>query len=156
MGDFQFYPDLNEKLNYIFNIHEIIDKITPGEFDKYLEIVKFTLEFLKTDAKSVILSINDINSIYKKINHIIKCSSKSHRFMKDELEFLTRFRDFFDVNKGNISLHIVMEVFDIHHVRWMGIINYWRYHMNCTGIITVNGHSEYIDDVEIAEYIRFR
>lgn len=61
-----------------------------------------------------------------------------------------------DVNKGNISLHIVMEVFDIHHVRWMGIINYWRYHMKCTGIITVNGHSEYIDDVEIAEYIRFR
>ena len=61
-----------------------------------------------------------------------------------------------DVEKENIYIHIVMEVTNIHHVRWMGIINYWRYHFKCTGIITVKGESEYIDEMEIAEYIRFR
>ncbi|UCD14678.1 MAG: hypothetical protein JSW60_04450 [Thermoplasmatales archaeon] len=61
-----------------------------------------------------------------------------------------------DAKKGNVSLHVNMEVFDTHHVRWMGIINYWRYHMRCTGSITIGSKSEPIDETQIAEYIRFR
>ncbi len=51
MGDFAFYPDVNKRLNYVFNIHEIIEKTIPEEFDKYLEIVRFTLGFLKKIPK---------------------------------------------------------------------------------------------------------
>lgn len=106
MGDFEFYPDINRKLNLVFNSHEIIGKIIPEEFDKYLEIVKFTTNFLKKKPKEVISNIEDINSIYKKIEHIQKCSSKSEKFMKDELIFLNQFRDFFEFDKQEVKLNM--------------------------------------------------
>lgn len=60
------------------------------------------------------------------------------------------------VQKEDVSLHVDMEVIDTHHERWVGIINYWRYHIRCTGSITVNSQTESIDEVQLAEYIRFR
>jgi len=60
------------------------------------------------------------------------------------------------VQKEDISLHVDMEVVDTHHERWVGIINYWRYHIKCTGSITIDSQTEIIDDIQIAEYIRFR
>jgi len=38
----------------------------------------------------------------------------------------------------------------------MGMINYWRYHVNCTGLITVGSKTEVIDEKNIAEFVRFR
>ncbi len=60
------------------------------------------------------------------------------------------------VQKEDVSLHVDMEVVDTHHERWVGIINYWRYHIKCTGSITIDSQTEIIDDIQIAEYIRFR
>lgn len=108
MGDFAFYPDINKKLNYIFNIHEIIDKTIPEEFDKYLEVVDFILNLSKKNPEEIIFSLNDINSIYKKIDHIIQCTSKSGRFMKDELILLNRFRSFFKADKKEVKFNLAL------------------------------------------------
>ncbi|MCK4332764.1 MAG: hypothetical protein KAV40_04220, partial [Thermoplasmatales archaeon] len=61
-----------------------------------------------------------------------------------------------EVQKEDVSLQINMDVIDTHHVRWAGIINYWRYHIRCTGSITVDSQTETIDEIQLAEYIRFR
>ena len=61
-----------------------------------------------------------------------------------------------DASEGNISIHVDIEVFDIHHIRWAGFINYWRYHIQCDGFLTVGSNIEPINQVEIAEFIRFR
>lgn len=108
MGDFGFYPELNTKFTYIFTIHEIIDKITPKKFDTYLEIVKFTLELFKKRQEEIIVNINDINIIYKKIDHIVRNTKRSDRFMKDELIFLNRFKDFFNISGNEIELNMAL------------------------------------------------
>ena len=48
-----------------------------------------------------------------------------------------------------------MKVLGIHHVRMMGIMNYWRYHVKCTGSITVDSEEETIDEVHMTEFLRF-
>ena len=60
------------------------------------------------------------------------------------------------VQNSQVSLHVEMEVFDVHHDRLMGITNYWRYHVRCTGSIKFASHTETIDEIQIAEFIRFR
>jgi predicted secreted hydrolase len=60
------------------------------------------------------------------------------------------------VNYDDIMLDVTMDVLAIHHVRIFGIVNYWRYHLHCTGSITINGVEEPIDRLQIAECIRFR
>ncbi|UCF12454.1 MAG: hypothetical protein JSW06_10530 [Thermoplasmatales archaeon] len=60
------------------------------------------------------------------------------------------------VQKEDVYLKVDIEVIDTHHERWVGIINYWRYHIKCTGSITIDSQTEIIDDIQLAEYIRFR
>lgn len=56
----------------------------------------------------------------------------------------------------HISLSVNIEVLNVDYRTVLGLINYWRYHIHCTGFITVNGKTEDIDDHNIAEFIRFR
>jgi hypothetical protein len=56
---------------------------------------------------------------------------------------------------SRVFLVVHLEVVHVEHERVMGWMNYWRYHVKCTGIFMVDGHSETVDDVFIAEYIRF-
>ena len=61
------------------------------------------------------------------------------------------------VQTDNVSLDVNMKTLDIHYDPIMSsIINYWRYHMKCTGFITVGSQKEIIDDIIIAEFFRFR
>ena len=60
------------------------------------------------------------------------------------------------INEKNIQLSVTMEVLGIHHFRRFGFIHYWRYHLHCQGHITVNGHTEHIDEYNMAELLRFR
>jgi hypothetical protein len=55
-----------------------------------------------------------------------------------------------------VFLTVSMEVIDVDYTRFMGFINYWRYHVQCSGTFMVDGHPETVDGVFIAEYIRFR
>lgn len=61
------------------------------------------------------------------------------------------------VQTENVSLNVHMQSVDVHYATFMGgIMNYWRYHMKCTGFITVGSQTELIDDVVMAEFLRFR
>jgi hypothetical protein len=60
------------------------------------------------------------------------------------------------VNYENISLHVHMKVFDTHHFRRLGFINYWRYHIRCEGYISIDGVIETIDEYNMAELLRLR
>ena len=61
-----------------------------------------------------------------------------------------------NAHNENVTLRVEMEVLDTHHVRLIGIVNYWRHHVKCSGSITINDHTEIIDEIEIAEYFRLR
>jgi len=56
----------------------------------------------------------------------------------------------------NFSLSVNMEVIETHHERMFGIVNYWRYHMVCNGTINCDSYTEIIEEIQIAEFIRFR
>ena len=57
----------------------------------------------------------------------------------------------------DVSLNVHMQSVDVHYAPFMGgIMNYWRYHMKCTGFITVGSQTELIDEMVIAEFLRFR
>ena len=65
---------------------------------------------------------------------------------------------FFDIETmtDKVFLVVSMEVIDVDYDRFMGFMNYWRYHVKCSGTFMVDGHAETVDGVFIAEYIRFR
>jgi hypothetical protein len=69
---------------------------------------------------------------------------------------LVPFQFILNAQKGDISINIIMDVIDTHHVRWAGVINYWRYHLRCRGMVTIDSHTEYINEIQLAEFIRFR
>ena len=48
-----------------------------------------------------------------------------------------------------------MYVEDIHYVLVMGLIDYWRYHTFCMGIIKVGNNIEEINDMYMSELVRF-
>ncbi len=56
----------------------------------------------------------------------------------------------------DITLKLVIEVTNIHHIRAMGVVNYWRYHVTNTGTITIDGATETCHELQIAEFVRFR
>ena len=61
-----------------------------------------------------------------------------------------------EVHNRDVTLKVNMDVIDTHHVRWAGVINYWRYHLRCIGLITIDSHTEPINEIQLAEFIRFR
>jgi hypothetical protein len=61
-----------------------------------------------------------------------------------------------DVETNAITLHVTMKTVDIHHVKIFPLMDYWRYHMKCTGSVTVDSETESIDNLYIAEFLKFR
>jgi predicted secreted hydrolase len=55
-----------------------------------------------------------------------------------------------------VFLTVNMQVMSVDHARFLGVIQYWRYHVKCTGSIMMNGQMETVEGVFIAEYLRFR
>ena len=55
----------------------------------------------------------------------------------------------------NVSINVTMNVEKIHHVKMLIIMNYWRYHVKCKGSITINSKVEKIDEMHIAEFLKF-
>jgi hypothetical protein len=55
-----------------------------------------------------------------------------------------------------ITLTVQMKTVDIHHVKIFPLMDYWRYHVQCTGSITVNSTIEEVNDLYIAEFLKFR
>lgn len=61
-----------------------------------------------------------------------------------------------DAQTPIITLHVMMKTIDIHHVKIFPLMDYWRYHVKCNGSITVNSNTESINDLYIAEFLKFR
>jgi hypothetical protein len=55
-----------------------------------------------------------------------------------------------------VFLTVNMHVISVDHANLLGVIQYWRYHVNCSGTIMLHGQMETIEGVFIAEYLRFR
>jgi len=55
-----------------------------------------------------------------------------------------------------VFLSVNMRVESVDHARLLGVIEYWRYHVNCSGWIMMHGQMEIVEGVFIAEYLRFR
>jgi hypothetical protein len=55
-----------------------------------------------------------------------------------------------------VFLLVNMTVINVDYKRDMGFIQYWRFHVKCSGIIFIDGHAETVDGVFIAEHLRFR
>ncbi len=60
------------------------------------------------------------------------------------------------VHTQDINIMVDMEVVSVHHDRVMGVLNYWRYHVKCTGFITIYGETEPVNSLHIGEFFRFR
>lgn len=56
----------------------------------------------------------------------------------------------------NVSLHVVLTAFGLHHGKTGGVRQYWRYHVKSQGSITVDSEMETISGIQIAEFMRFR
>jgi hypothetical protein len=57
---------------------------------------------------------------------------------------------------GNVDLNFHMKVLDIHHVKMMLRMNYWRFHVLCDGYIKIDSKKESIKEMHIAEFLRFK
>jgi len=56
----------------------------------------------------------------------------------------------------NIHFDVSMDVSTVHHVKKIFIMHYWRFHVLYEGSITINGKTEKVNDVQMAEFVRFR
>ena len=56
----------------------------------------------------------------------------------------------------NIHFDVSMDVSTVHHVKKIFIMHYWRFHVLYDGSITINGKTEKVNDVQMAEFVRFR
>jgi len=61
-----------------------------------------------------------------------------------------------NVETDDILLDVKLTPIDVHFCRVFTFVNYWRYHMDCKGDITVDLQNEKIEDLAISEFIKFR
>jgi predicted secreted hydrolase len=101
-----------------------------------------------------IMVVNKKNAEYIAIpSKTIWFSAKD--FHLDHFMFVPHFFNI-ETMTNKVFLVVNMQVSSVDHERVMGFMNYWRYHVKCSGIFMVDGHAETVDSVFIAEYIRFR
>ena len=112
------------------------------------------------DIKITRFSENPFIVINKKDGEYINIPTNSIKLIPTDLRLNngkiipTLFRLIIDYE--NIHLSIDMEDLGTHHFRRFGFINYWRYHLHCSGYITIDGQQEIIDENNMAELLRFR
>ncbi len=110
---------------------------------------------LRTTTKvHPLLVINLINNGYKNI--LPKQFQISDSDLGEENGQLIPHTFTLDAQTATINLHVAMKSRDIHHVKIFPLMDYWRYHVQCTGSITVDSSTEQINELFIAEFLKFR
>ena len=61
-------------------------------------------------------------------------------------------RSVFQVNEGDIMVNVTFEVESIHFTSLL-FLNYWRFHIHVTGVISVDNVSDVVDDFQIMEIL---
>ena len=104
-------------------------------------------------SKQPLVVVNNVNDSYVNIEpENIQFVPKNFQ-IRNGMVIPTQF--ILNVDKGNVSIHVDIEVLGINHAKVMGVINYWRYHVRSTGSITVDSQTEEIDEIHMAELVRF-
>jgi hypothetical protein len=144
------YHDHNWDVTYeaAFNLGWLWGKINSGNYTiTWADII--TLWFYEQP----LAIINVVGEGYVNIlSENIIFSQDELRFYKGEFipTLLT-----ISAQQDNITFNIQMKIVDIHHEKVMGIVDYWRYHVNCKGWITIKDKTEEINDFHMAELVRF-
>ena len=73
--------------------------------------------------------------------------------IKNKKEIPTHF--VLEAENDKADLKFSMDAKDLHHDTVMFRYNYWRYHMICNGEIRVGNKTEKVNDIQIAEFLRF-
>jgi predicted secreted hydrolase len=125
-----------------------------GKFNSEEYTVTWSVLLPNKMMKKPILVVNEKNASYfavppKEIWFSVGDIHRNH---------LMRVPYFFHVGTMIDSVLLIadMEVIQADYKHIMGTMHYWRFHIRCYGTIFADGHAETIDDVFIAEYIRFR
>ena len=91
------------------------------------------------DVKMTRISEDPFIVINKKDGEYISIPSNSIKLVPNDLRFsngkIIPNSFTLQINYKNIHLNVNMEVTGLHHFRRFGFINYWRYHMHCSGYI---------------------
>ena len=102
-------------------------------------------------GEEIILILNKDND-YIKINQkdtkfIIEKQIKDHGLLIPEISS-------FSIDNDILNLKVKMQTLNFHHT-YLPALSYWRFHLKYTGDIQVNSFSKKINQVEIAEFLRF-
>ncbi|MBU0496930.1 MAG: hypothetical protein KKC68_04270 [Candidatus Thermoplasmatota archaeon] len=101
-----------------------------------------------------ILVLNEENNGYINI-HEDNIQFIANDFTFDQSRFIPH-KFTIIASQNDIYINIDLEVLETHHTRIYGFLHYWRYHVHSTGTIIHGPHTEILDDIHIAEIIRFR
>jgi len=125
-----------------------------GKLNSKNHVITWATVFKNKNLGLRLLVINDINNgFYNLPNNDIKFIASK---IKRENGKLIPHCFTLSAENKDVSLNVKMDYIDTHHVKIMGFMNYWRYHVKCKGSINYKGKSEKIDDVHIAEFFRFK
>ena len=59
------------------------------------------------------------------------------------------------VDTEEVSFSITMKTVATDHIG-IGLIQYWRYHVKCIGLIKINSQTETVNEIQTVEFMRFR
>lgn len=129
-----------------------------GWFWGKINTKKYTLTwatiFKNIDLGQSLLVINKKNGEY------INIKPENITFIAKDLQINSRKKIpkkiIIQANNNEVELEFTMKILDIHHVKMMIIMNYWRFHLMCEGKIKIGLEEETIKSTQIAEFLRFK
>ncbi len=142
-----------------YHDHNIYPLFTPA-FSKGYHFGKIPIDSLNITWARVMKRIKaeEIIVILNKDNNYIKIKPKDIRFIvekqiKDNGKLIPVTFSLI-VENDILNLKVKMQTLNYHHIH-IPSINYWRYHLRYKGDIKINSFSKKINQVEIAEFLRF-
>jgi len=129
-----------------------------GWFWGKINTEKYTLTwatiFKNIDLGQALLVINKNNGEY------INIETEDITFIAKDLQVSSRKlipkTIIIKAKNKDVNLDFTMKILDIHHVKMMLIMNYWRFHLMCDGKIKIGSDEEKISSTQIAELLRFK
>ncbi len=116
--------------------------ITWATIFKNISLGQSLLVINKKDGGYINVKPENINFIGKKLYN------NSNKLIPKELVIQAK--------NNEVDLDFLMKILDIHHVKMMLIMHYWRFHLMCKGNIKFKSDKENVNSTQIAELLRFK
>lgn len=107
---------------------------------------RWELLAIVNNEKKGFYNINPENIIFKPDRYILDNKKKTPTYFTLKIDDI--------INKTPIKADIEMKVQNMHYSSVLRS-PYWRYHVQTSGFISVNGKKEKIDDIQIMEFLKF-